>query len=67
MYRKTFFGFAKDLWNLFISLRGGLLWFWCISCNRPVWSQNMGVRSLWTNGKNTTCKSSVEPFMTRKE
>ncbi|KAK6772141.1 hypothetical protein RDI58_030616 [Solanum bulbocastanum] len=38
---------------------GGLLWFWCISCNRLVWSRNMGVRSLWTNGKSTTCKSSV--------
>ncbi|WMV49800.1 hypothetical protein MTR67_043185 [Solanum verrucosum] len=30
-------------------------------CNesRLVWSRNMGVRSLWTNGKRTTCKSRV--------
>jgi hypothetical protein len=30
---KTFFGFAQDLWNSFISCRGGLFWLWCISCN----------------------------------
>ncbi|PHT66050.1 hypothetical protein T459_30475 [Capsicum annuum] len=32
-----------NLWNSFISLRGSLLWFWCISGNRLVWSWNMGV------------------------
>ncbi|CAN4119588.1 unnamed protein product [Withania somnifera] len=29
----------EHLWNSFISLGGGLLWFWCISCNRLVWSR----------------------------
>lgn len=51
------FRFAKDFWNSFIPLRRGLLWLWRISCNRFVWSWNMGVRSLWTNWKSTTCKS----------
>ncbi|KAI3899312.1 hypothetical protein MKW92_024333, partial [Papaver armeniacum] len=46
---KTFFGFAQDLWNSFIPLMGRLLWVWRISCNRLVWSWNMGVRSLWTD------------------
>ncbi|KAJ3668508.1 hypothetical protein LUZ60_018132 [Juncus effusus] len=41
--------------NSFIPLRGGLLWLWCISCNRFVWSGNMGIRSLWTNWKSTSC------------
>lgn len=39
-YRKILFRFAKNLWNLFNSLEGGLLWFWCILCNR-LWSWNM--------------------------
>ncbi|KAJ7941005.1 Photosystem II CP47 reaction center protein [Quillaja saponaria] len=30
-----------------------------ISCNRIVWSWNMGIRSLWTNWKGTIRKSSV--------
>jgi len=31
---KTFFGFAKNIWNSFISCRGRVFWFWRISCNR---------------------------------
>jgi hypothetical protein len=46
-YMKTFFRFVQDLWNSFISLRSGLFWVWCFSCNRIVWSWNMGVWSLW--------------------
>ncbi|KAG2252082.1 hypothetical protein Bca52824_082218 [Brassica carinata] len=42
---------ALDFWNSFISFRSGLLWFWCISCNRIIWSWNMGIRPLWTNRK----------------
>ena len=49
----------KIFWNSFISCRGGLFWFWRISCNRIVWSWNMGVRSLWTNWKDTIRKSRV--------
>ncbi|KAL4026071.1 hypothetical protein IC575_014495 [Cucumis melo] len=30
---------CQDFWNSFISLVVGLLWFWCISCNRIVWSE----------------------------
>nr|VDD65942.1 unnamed protein product [Brassica oleracea] len=56
---KTFFGFAQDFWNSFISFRSGLLWFWRISCNRIIWSWNMGIRPLWTNRKGPTRKSGV--------
>ncbi|KAJ4735512.1 Photosystem II CP47 reaction center protein [Rhynchospora pubera] len=56
---KTFFRFAQDFWNSFISLRCSLLWLWRISCNRIVRSWNMGVRSLWTNWKSASCKSSL--------
>ncbi|KAJ4736715.1 Photosystem II CP47 reaction center protein [Rhynchospora pubera] len=52
---KTFFRFAQDFWNSFISLRCSLLWLWRISCNRIVRSWNMGVRSLWTNWKSASC------------
>ncbi|OMP13606.1 Photosystem antenna protein-like protein [Corchorus olitorius] len=45
-------------WQL-SGIGSGLLWLWRISCNRIVWSWNMGVRSLWTNWKGTTRKSSV--------
>ncbi|KAJ4741424.1 Photosystem II CP47 reaction center protein [Rhynchospora pubera] len=42
--------------------------FWRISCNRIVRSWNMGVRSLWTNWKSASCKSSLgvdgfDPFI----
>ncbi|KAJ0493468.1 putative ribosomal protein L33 [Helianthus annuus] len=40
----------------------GLLWFWCISCNRLVWSWHMGVRSLWANREST----GISRYITQK-
>ncbi|RWR83065.1 Photosystem antenna protein-like protein [Cinnamomum micranthum f. kanehirae] len=33
------------------NILGGLLWVWRISCNRLVWSWNIGIRSLWPKRK----------------
>ncbi|KAL4270590.1 hypothetical protein AHAS_AhasUnG0073900 [Arachis hypogaea] len=43
---------ACAFWRL-SGIGGGLFWFWRISCNRIVWSWDMGVRSLWPNRKGS--------------
>lgn len=52
----SFFGFAQYLWNEFVSLSALVLAHFI---NWIVWSWNMGIRSLWTNGKGTSCKYSI--------
>nr|VDD25606.1 unnamed protein product [Brassica rapa] len=45
--------------HLFLFQEWLVFWFWRISCNRIIWSWNMGIRPLWTNRKGPTRKSGV--------
>jgi len=41
-YRRTSFRFTKNFWNSPSSIRIFMFWFWCFSCNRFIWTRNLG-------------------------
>jgi hypothetical protein len=58
-HNQPIIGFTQKNWNSFISFESYLFWIQNIPHKKFIWSQYMGIRSLWVDWKNTTHSSSL--------